>query len=50
LQRSTLRQKVNREDHGDVPAELKKWVWSNGKNLEGLIRRRNAEANLYAYG
>lgn len=50
LQRSTLRRKVNREEHDDVPEELKKWVWSKGKKLAGLIRRRNAEANLYAYG
>jgi lysozyme len=31
LQRSTLRRKVNREEHADVPAELSKWVWAGGK-------------------
>lgn len=48
LQRSTLRRKVNREDHHDVPAEFRKWVWAGGKKLKGLIRRRHAEALLYS--
>lgn len=48
LQRSTLRRKVNREDHHDVPAEFRKWVWAGGKRLKGLIRRRQAEALLYS--
>jgi lysozyme len=47
LQRSTLRRKVNREEHQDVPAEFLKWVWAGGKKMKGLIRRRTAEAQLY---
>jgi len=47
LQRSTLRRKVNRGDHEDVPDEFAKWVWAGGKKLKGLIRRRAAEAMLY---
>jgi lysozyme len=47
LQRSTLRRKVNRGDHANVPAEFKKWVWAGGRKLEGLIMRREAEAKLY---
>lgn len=47
LQRSTLRQKVNREEHEDVPAELMRWVWAGGRRIEGLKRRRKAEADLY---
>lgn len=47
LQRSTLRQKVNREEHGAVPDEFRKWVYAGGKMLRGLIRRREAEARLY---
>jgi lysozyme len=47
LQRSTLRRKVNRDDHEDVPDEFLKWVWAGGKKLNGLIRRRQAEALLY---
>jgi lysozyme len=48
LQRSTLRRKVNRRDHANVPAEFRKWVWAGGRKLEGLVRRREAEAALYS--
>jgi lysozyme len=47
LQRSTLRRKVNREEHADVPAQLMRWVWAGGRRLQGLIRRREAEVLLY---
>jgi lysozyme len=47
LQRSTLRRRVNRGDHAAVPAEFRKWVWAGGRRLEGLVRRRGAEASLY---
>ncbi len=47
LQRSTLRRKVNREDHEDAAAEFLRWVWAGGRKLNGLIRRRQAEAALY---
>ena len=47
LQRSTLRRKVNREEHSAVPREFRRWVWAGGRKLRGLIRRRNAEAALY---
>ncbi len=47
LQRSTLRRKVNREDHEDAAAEFLRWVWAGGRKLSGLIRRRQAEAALY---
>ena len=48
LQRSTLRRKVNREEHEDVPARFKRWVWAGGRKLKGLERRRNAEAKAYS--
>ena len=48
LQRSTLRRRVNREEHEAVPRELRRWVWAGGRKLKGLIRRREAEAALYA--
>ena len=48
LQRSTLRRKVNRGDHAAVPAEFRQWVWAGGRKLEGLVRRRVAEAVLYS--
>ena len=48
LQRSTLRRKVNREEHAAVPAEFRRWVWAGGRRLKGLVRRREAEGALYA--
>jgi len=47
LKSSTLRKKVNAEDHSAVPAQLNRWVHANGRKLLGLIRRREAEAELY---
>ncbi len=47
LQRSTLRRKVNRQEHTDVPAELMKWVWAGGRKRKGLVKRRAAESSLY---
>ena len=47
LQRSTLRRKVNREEHYEVPNQLMRWVWAGGRKLNGLIKRRLAEATLY---
>lgn len=47
LQRSTLRRKINREEHYEVPEQLMRWVWAGGRKLRGLIRRRAAEAELY---
>jgi len=47
FQRSTLRRKVNRQAHVEVPAQLVRWVWAGGRKLNGLIRRRAVEAKLY---
>lgn len=47
LQRSTLRQKVNREEHDAVPEEFLRWVYADGRVLKGLVRRRKAEAEMY---
>jgi lysozyme len=47
LQRSTLRRKINREEHADAPAEFMKWVWAGGKRLKGLVKRRVAEILVY---
>ena len=48
LQRSTLRGQVNREEQNLVPSEFLEWVWAGGRKLKGLVRRREAEARLYA--
>jgi GH24 family phage-related lysozyme (muramidase) len=47
LQRSTLRQVVNREDHAAAPDEFLKWYKAGGRILPGLLRRRRAEVVLY---
>lgn len=47
LQRSTLRRKINREEHAEVPEQFMRWVWAGGRKLKGLVRRREAEGMLY---
>lgn len=47
LQRSTLRQKINRFEHEAVPSELRRWVWAGGRRHAGLLRRRVAEGLMY---
>ena len=42
LQRSTLRRKVNREEHEAVPDEFQRWVWAGGRKLKGLVRWRGS--------
>lgn len=48
LQRSSLRQKVNRQQHEDVPQEFKRWIYAGGVPLHGLMIRRELEATMYA--
>ena len=48
LQRSTMRCKINREEHTEVPEEFMRWVWAGGLKIKGLVRRRAAETGLYA--
>jgi lysozyme len=47
FQRSTLRRKVNRLAHAEVPEQLMRWVWAGGRKLRGLRKRRRAESILY---
>lgn len=46
LRSSTLRKRVNAQDWGAVPTELRKWNKAGGRVLRGLTRRREAEAVL----
>jgi len=48
LQRSTLRSKLNRKDYAGASREFSRWVWAGGRRLKGLVRRRHAEATLFA--
>ena len=47
LNASTMLKVVNAGDFEGVPAQIKRWNKAGGKVLEGLIRRREAEANLF---
>lgn len=48
LKGSTLLKKVNaKPSDPDIRAEFAKWVYAAGRRVNGLIRRRELEANLY---
>ena len=47
LVQSTLLSKLNAGLYEDVPHEIKRWNKANGEILEGLVRRREAEALLF---
>ena len=47
LQASTLLKVLNAGDYAGVPAQIKRWNKAGGKVLEGLTRRREAEADLF---
>ncbi len=48
LQASTLLKVLNAGDYAGVPAQIMRWNKAGGKVLEGLTRRRQAEADLFA--
>jgi GH24 family phage-related lysozyme (muramidase) len=48
LKRSRLLKRLNEGDYAAVPAEMKRWTRAGGKVLKGLVRRRAAEAELFA--
>jgi len=50
FQASSLRQKLNREEYEPAANEFPRWVYSRGIKLPGLIRRRQAEQNLFLAG
>ena len=47
LQKSTLLAKVNANDMVGAASEFSKWCHCNGEVLEGLVRRREAERQLF---
>lgn len=47
LQRSTLRQKVNRGDFEGAAEEFMKYTMAGGKVFKGLVNRRNDEKALF---
>jgi len=50
LQASTLLRRINGLDWDDVPRQFNRWILGGGIILNGLIRRRRAEADLWGYG
>ena len=46
LQASTLLKVLNAGDYDNVPEQIMRWNKAGGKVLEGLTRRRQAEADL----
>ena len=47
LQESSLLRVLNDGKYDEVPQQIKRWNKANGEVLEGLIRRREAEALLF---
>ena len=39
---------LNNSQYDKVPSEMKRWNKAGGEVLEGLIRRREAEAALFS--
>lgn len=50
LRRSTLLKKLNAKDYDGAADELPKWNKAGGKVLNGLVRRRMAERELFLTG
>ena len=47
LRESTMLKKLNNQEYESVPFEMRRWNKAGGKTLDGLIRRRQAEALLF---
>lgn len=47
---STLLKKLNQSDYSGAAEEFLKWVNAGGKKFAGLVRRRNAERELFISG
>ena len=50
LKSSTMLKVLNEGNYDDVPFQIKRWNKAGGKVLKGLVRRREAEAELFATG
>lgn len=47
LNNSTMLKVLNSSSYDDVPTQIKRWNRAGGKVLDGLVRRREAEALLF---
>lgn len=50
FQESNLRRRLNQGEYDAVPEELNRWVFSRGRQLPGLVRRRAEEGRLFETG
>jgi len=48
LKSSTLLKVLNEGKYNEVPVQIRRWNKAGGKELEGLTRRREAEAQMFA--
>ncbi len=48
LSESTMLKKLNEGDYESVPDEMRRWNKAGGEVLNGLVRRRDAEAELFS--
>ena len=48
LKVSTLRKVINRGDYDQAPKQFMRWVFARGVKLNGLVRRRKAEADVWS--
>lgn len=47
---STLLKRLNAGRKEEVPAQMKRWVYSGGKIVDGLVNRRESEAKIFEKG
>ena len=47
LQASTLRRVINRGELNEAPKQFRRWVHARGVKLAGLVRRREAEVEMW---
>ena len=47
LNKSTLLKVLNNSDYDGVPEQIMRWNKAGGKVLDGLVRRRKAEAEMF---
>ena len=50
LSQSTLLRELNQGNYNGVPSEIRRWNKAGGKVLDGLVRRREAEALMWSGG
>jgi lysozyme len=44
---STLRKKLLTDNYLAIPAQLRRWIYDNGKIIQGLVNRREREITLW---